>query len=267
MAKTCNGGGHPVPTVNYASDEVARGFDLRGVVSKERTDRLVRLITSLTEKPARLLDIGCGTGRFSIPLAVSLDGCTVFGADSSELMLSEARQKPCADRVAWLIEDISAQSFADGTFDVVFISDLLHHLDCPVDALRECHRILRPGGWLISKYGALEHIIDDPEHKFFEGTIAVDTVRTPTTEEMVDWLASAGFTRIDSKTEKERTRHSGNHRLAAAKAKSISVLHLIDDNQFQEGLQRLAAHVDANPEDEWLLVDPTTFTWAQKPTQ
>jgi SAM-dependent methyltransferase len=229
---------------------------------------MVRLITRLVGKqPSRLLDIGCGTGRFSIPLALSLEDCTVFGADKSERMLAEARQKSDSDRVIWVQEDVSNQSFADNTFDVVFISDLLHHLDCPVDALRECHRILRPGGWLISKYGAMEHIVNDPEHKFFEGTIAVDQARTPTMESMVSWITSAGFTNVDSKTENERTRHNGKLRVAAAEAKSISVLHLIENKQFAEGLERLRAYVHDHPDDEWLLLDPTTFTWAQKPTQ
>jgi ubiquinone/menaquinone biosynthesis C-methylase UbiE len=257
-----------VPTINYACDSIARVFDLRGDVSSERVERLVRLITSLVvDRPAKLLDIGCGTGRFAIPLAESLEDFTVVGADRSVPMLEEARQKPNADRVLWVKQDINSLSFADSSFDVVFVSDLLHHLECPVDALAECHRILRPGGWLVSKYGALENIICDPEHTFFEGTTEIDTARTPTTEQMENWLHTAGFSSIKSQTEREQTRQSADHRIEAARAKSISVLHLISDSQFEDGLRNLNAYAAKNPGDPWLLVDPTTFTWAQKSTQ
>jgi ubiquinone/menaquinone biosynthesis C-methylase UbiE len=255
-----------IPTIDYGADHVARGFDLRGVVSPERTKRLVALIDSLvTTRPARLLDIGCGTGRFSIPLALSLKGFTVVGADNSPRMLEEAQRKPDSDKVVWTVTDVCAQTFETATFDVVFVSDLLHHIGDPVKALTECRRVLRPGGVMIVKYGAMENIVKDPEHVFFDGTVAVDAARTPTEEAVKHWLSQSGFVNVLSKTENERTRTCGSHRLSAAQAKSISVLHMIDDRQFEEGLRRLHAHVTANPNDPWLLVDPTTFTWGRKP--
>ena len=260
--------GNP-PTVDYEAANVAcAGFDLRGVVSPERVGRLAsmvrRLVRNESTRPAKLLDIGCGTGRFAIPLACVLNDFEVTGADASEKMLEQARAKPQSDRVRWSKEDINDQSFGSETFDLIFVSDVLHHIADPVAALRECLRVLRPGGWLLVKYGAMENIARDPEHTFFPGTVYIDATRTPTEEMMTGWLAQAGFGRISSQLQVERTRQSAICRLEAARAKSISVLHLITNEQFDKGLQLLSEHVVEHPDDEWLLVDPTTWTWGQR---
>jgi ubiquinone/menaquinone biosynthesis C-methylase UbiE len=254
-------------SICYMSDHVTQPFDLRGVVSPERAARLVSFISQLlgpNREGAKLLDIGCGTGRFTIPLACGLDGVSVTGADASAKMLEQAQAKPCADRAQWSVQNVCSQTFEDGTFDVVFISDMLHHLPNPVDALKECFRVLKPGGFMINKYGAMENIAKDPEHVFFPGTIEVDAERTPTQPMMEDWMQSAGFEVFGSETFHEVTRESAEVRLAGAEAKSISVLHLIDDEQFAEGMRRLSDYVWHNANDPWLLVDPATWTWGRK---
>ena len=68
--------------------------------------------------------------------------------------------------------------------------------------------MLKPGGWIINKYGAMENIAQDPEHVFFPGTIEVDAARTPTQEMMVAWMQEAGFSVMGSRTIEEVTRPS-----------------------------------------------------------
>lgn len=251
--------------VDYMHPVVTQGFDLRGNVSPERSERLVRLIEKLLgqdSQGAKILDIGCGTGRFTIPLALA--GFKMFGADASPVMLAKAREKADSQLVNWSVQNITQQSFEDGKFDLVFISDLLHHLDEPIDALAECNRVLRPGGWIISKFGAMENIAKDPEHIFFSGVVDIDAARTPTEEDMKQWLMSAGFLKVTSHTVQEKTRLRGADRLSGARAKSISVLHMISQRQFEEGLAKLAEHIERNPNDPWLLEDPATYTIGQK---
>jgi ubiquinone/menaquinone biosynthesis C-methylase UbiE len=258
----------PELRVDYMSPQVAAGFDLRGVVSPERVERLAglmdKLLTYSDEATGKILDIGCGTGRFTIPFARRFKNFTVVGADKSSNMLEQAKQKGGAERVEWTEQDICDQGFESASFDLVFVSDLLHHIANPLDAIRECKRVLRPGGWLLCKYGAMENIANDPEHVFFPQTIVVDAKRTPTQEQVVDWLRTENFRGVNSQTWKEKTRVSGADRLAAARAKSISVLHMIEQDHFDKGLEALGRHVAENPNDPWLQEDPTTWTWGQR---
>jgi hypothetical protein len=45
--------------------------------------------------------------------------------------------------------DITEMPFADSTFDVVFCSHVLEHVPDDLMAMRECHRVLKPGGWAV----------------------------------------------------------------------------------------------------------------------
>src|SRR4051794_1150006 len=82
----------------------------------------------------RVLDIGCGNGTFQVHLDTL---ASTVGVDYSQHML---QMNPCARRVrasAYLLP------FEDASFDVVFESCLLHHLDEPDVAVREMRRVSR----------------------------------------------------------------------------------------------------------------------------
>lgn len=98
--------------------------------------------------PARVVDLGCGTGRLTISLAVR--GHSVLGVDPNPAFLVLAAQKPRADRVAWIrgtSADIPSESFdfALMTSHVaqVFITDAEWD-----QVLADLRRALVPGGIL-----------------------------------------------------------------------------------------------------------------------
>ena len=63
------------------------------------------------------------------------------------------------------------------------MSHLLHHIDAPLKVLGECYRVLKPGGVLLNRYGALEDL-NDPEHVFFPETLEIDKERCATKSKM-----------------------------------------------------------------------------------
>jgi ubiquinone/menaquinone biosynthesis C-methylase UbiE len=95
----------------------------------------------------RVLDLGCGTGVVSLPLAKR--GFDVVGIDHSPEMLELARQKLTAAGVEATFEtgDVRALRFGDAEFDCVTIQGLLHHLEELDSCLAEMVRALRPGGF------------------------------------------------------------------------------------------------------------------------
>jgi len=59
-------------------------------------------LSVVNETPAaRVLDLGCGTGRLA--LGISAAGNSVTGVDSAEASLAAARVKPGADHVTWIV--------------------------------------------------------------------------------------------------------------------------------------------------------------------
>lgn len=92
---------------------------------------------------ARILDVGCGRGVLFGPLADK--GFEVYGVEVNEDAVRGC--DPRADvRVAARLSDAA---FEEGLFDLVVIWHVLEHLPAPAETIRECHRILKPGGRLI----------------------------------------------------------------------------------------------------------------------
>ena len=211
----------------------------------------------------KLLDLGCGTGRFAIPFA-NRSGYSVTAIDSSKEMIEKAKQKDTDSRVDWLVQDVTRLKFIDSSFDVVFVSHLLHHLDNPYSLIQKCYAILKPDGVIINRYGAMEHIRNDPEHRFFPEAIALDKKRCPTIGQVELWFRDSGFTRVQSETVIQPTYSSGEDRLSRVKLKSTSVLTLIDQQAFKAGLVNFREYVSENPGDTWLLNDYMTITTGYK---
>ena len=91
------------------------------------------------------LDLGCGTGRHASWLAEA--GAKVTAVDFSEGMLAEARRKPGADAVRFLVHDLREPlPFADETFDLVVSGLVLEHVSELAPFFREARRVLKRDG-------------------------------------------------------------------------------------------------------------------------
>ncbi len=92
-----------------------------------------------------ILDIGCGTGAYSRPLASSTDATVVAIDLSAEIVRGVLQDAPA--NLTPAAADAGRLPFPDGTFAAVVGNGVLHHL--PLDAvLPELLRVLRPGGLL-----------------------------------------------------------------------------------------------------------------------
>ena len=99
-------------------------------------------------KNKRVLDFGCGSGSNSIILANL--GAIVYGFDISYESLKIAKEKArkygVAKRVYFSQSVGEKLCFKDQSFDLIFGSDILHHLDIG-PSISEMRRVLRKGGW------------------------------------------------------------------------------------------------------------------------
>jgi ubiquinone/menaquinone biosynthesis C-methylase UbiE len=95
----------------------------------------------------RLLDVACGPGNFTGPLAEQLpDGGLAVGFDISEPMLTRAVADNSGPRTCYVRGDAHALPFADETFDAVCCFGALYLVPEPFVVAREMVRVLAPGG-------------------------------------------------------------------------------------------------------------------------
>ena len=108
------------------------------------------------ERPAAVsvLDVGTGPGLLLIALDRHYRHGRLVGLDSSEAMLLHARGRVSAAALAKRVQLVRGTAyrlpFRSRSFDFVFATGLLHHLDDPSGFFREAARILMPGGLLVA---------------------------------------------------------------------------------------------------------------------
>ncbi|OHC71606.1 MAG: hypothetical protein A2045_17000 [Rhodocyclales bacterium GWA2_65_20] len=128
-----------------------------------RRDYAAQYIRAHFDKSAALLDLGCGAGVLSEKLIEN--GFPVTAADGSLDMLELSRQRlqrfPAAS-YRLLHANCLSLPFHDGEFDLVVCLGVFGYFDEVTQALREIHRVLRPGGTLIvSVRNAQAHYVFD----------------------------------------------------------------------------------------------------------
>ena len=130
-------------------DNVAGVYDVFvNVINRKTHQKLRRIVSSLIEPDDTVLECACGTGLLSAVIAQKCRQLTA--TDFSEKMLKKAEKNCRAFRnITYDQADITALSFADGSFDKVVAGNVIHLLDNPVTALSELNRVCKDGGMLI----------------------------------------------------------------------------------------------------------------------
>lgn len=104
-------------------------------------------------KPKRILDMGCTVGHSTLPFKEAFPEAEVIGIDvaAPQIRYAHARAAGLGQAVGFLQRDASATGFATGSFDLIVSHILLHETSGKAmpAIIRECHRLLAPGGLMI----------------------------------------------------------------------------------------------------------------------
>lgn len=135
-----------------ASDEYAEADpysveeNLTGPFHQRRIDLTLELLGN-TDRPGRILDVGCGEGYITGIIKRAFPDADVHGMDYS---LSAIR-KAHADfpDISFSVADATQPSYPTGPFDVVVFNNLWEHVTDPIALVRRAKEVLRPGGFVI----------------------------------------------------------------------------------------------------------------------
>jgi trans-aconitate 2-methyltransferase len=114
---------------------------------KERGRPALDLIARVgLERPARIIDIGCGSGNSTLLLKKRYPGADIMGLDYSPAMIERA--KTVSDCIHWVQGDASGDLSALGLFDLVFSNAAIQWIPGHESLLPNLFGLLRKGGVL-----------------------------------------------------------------------------------------------------------------------
>lgn len=141
-----------------------------------------------------VLELACGTGQLTYRLAGEVNLWTA--TDFSPKMIEEAKKQGNVHKIKFGVEDATALTYNDESFDVVVIANALHIMPEPDKALSEISRVLKQGGILI----APTFVYDGNYNKlliWMMEKVGFRTFHKWKARELEDYVAAHGFT-IDS---------------------------------------------------------------------
>jgi SAM-dependent methyltransferase len=178
-----------ITAMDYDQTEIALTYDKARVLAPETVRLWQDLLSAHIDRNAisLVIDLGCGTGRFSELLAAHF-GVQVIGIDPSEKMVSQARRKRASGKVTYRQGSAEALPLADGCADLVFMSMIYHHLTDPSAVAQECRRVLHQGGYVCIRNGTREG--DFPHRHFFPALRPLIASDLPSRRDISEWLQS-----------------------------------------------------------------------------
>ena len=195
-----------------------------------------------------MLDIGCGTGRAAEALAAR--GSRVWGVEPEPEMAALARKRVSTVKVA----PAERLPFKDGWFERALMWLVVHLVDRP-RALAEAARVLGPDGRLAIGTFHPEHFERYWLQPFFPSLEAIDKARFPTPDELRGELGEAGFGRVELQRLSQTASVDRATAVERVRARFISPLQLLEEEEMEEGLRRMEAELPERNEYslEWLV--------------
>jgi ubiquinone/menaquinone biosynthesis C-methylase UbiE len=193
-----------------------------------------------------ILDLGCGTGRFSQALALRFNA-NLIGIDPSTKMLQQALQGRSNGRICYASGLAEAVPLASNSIDLIFISMVFHHFSDPLAVAEECRRVLGPHGRVCLRTASLEKISIYPYVPFFPTSPPLLEKRLPSISTQRTAFEAASFRTLscDVVTQEIAVDYSAYADKLATK--SDSILASLNEEEFQAGLEAVRSHAANTP--------------------
>jgi SAM-dependent methyltransferase len=223
----------------------------------ETWEQLAELTLAELGPVRRLLDVGCGTGRFAA-FAARRTGARVWGVDPSSDMLAEARSRGVPG-AGWKRAPAERLPFKDGWFDGVHTHLVLHVVDDLNAAIAEMARVAAGGGRVCAVSFRPEHFEAFHLNPYFPSVRRIDLARFPDPRRIARLFSEAGLSGVAVTPVTQQLQLQPEHLLERVRGRYISTLHLIPQDEYRAGLARLEEDLAGRSEPvpaelHWALV-------------
>lgn len=202
---------------------------------------------SLVTPIETILDLGCGEGRFSLPLATKFNA-RVYGIDPSKQMLSTARNRDkTIKQVKYLLGCGEHIPLAGNAISMVFMSMVYHHLEDVDETISEIRRVLSNNGYLVLRNTTQEDINQIEFLNFFPKAKQIDLQRMPTEDEIIAKFKANGFNVISYHILEQVFAQDYQEYYEKISRRGLSALALISDKDFISGLKALKRYCEQQP--------------------
>jgi ubiquinone/menaquinone biosynthesis C-methylase UbiE len=200
---------------------------------------------------SRILDVGCGTGRFS-ELFQGQYHCEVIGIDPASTMLDKAKSKNKRE-IQWILGLGEDLPFYNNSFDLCFVSQVIQHFRNKRRAMAESYRVLRKGGRIAIRTSSHKQLKTILDYRFFPLAIHLEKERLPDVPQIKAMLLETGFERLQEYRVRQPLFESVETYLEKLRNGYASFLSLITEDEYQKGLKHASEYLRENnfPDDKY----------------
>src|SRR4051812_11486889 len=222
-------------TAESAFDRCAARYDELRPVDAHWWELYATIVRAGDLRGARVLEVGCGTGRLASALA-EREAARVWAVDASPEMVERTRELGVNARVA----RAEALPFKRGWFDAAVMRMVVHLVDRP-GALAELERILGPDGRAVVATEDPPSFDDVWFARYFPSVPELERRRFPDEQALRSELAAAGLPAVHFERLAQERTITREQALDIIRSKAYSTFELLPRGEYEQGLARAEA--------------------------
>ena len=221
-------------------DEMAARYDEGRALPLHQLDGWRRALTGFvsTRSDARIVDVGSGTGVWSVAFATWF-GASIVGVEPSAGMRRQAAAKRSRPRITYVAGRGDAIPLAGDSCSAAWLSTVIHHFRDLGAAALELRRVLRPDAPVLIREGFTGRTDGIPWLRYFPEALAITEQLWPAVDDVVAALAPAGFRFEALQPVAQITARNCSEYADLVRVRADSTLVKLTDDEFSAGMQRL----------------------------
>ncbi|UCD09142.1 MAG: class I SAM-dependent methyltransferase [Dehalococcoidales bacterium] len=233
----------------YQTKNAAAKYDTARALPEHATSLLIDVLKENTpvDSISTVLDLGGGTGRFS-SLLQNLYKCPVYTLDPSLEMLKQGVSRNLND-VHWVTSAAEYIPLKNDSINLVFMSNIYHHLENHSLVIHEISRVLIDRGNLVIRNGTQETDSEIIWNQFFPEAIKFDEDRIPHKQDIIDAVSSHSLKFVEYKVIYQKFASSYQEYYEKISQRGLSSLLAISDDAFNNGCKKFREWVETQPPD------------------